>query len=76
MKPPANERQALMIASDRIEEAQRLHDELRASGWMPRRVTPPADPAIEDDRAAIIVAVLGFVALVRVGLAAAAALFL
>jgi hypothetical protein len=75
VKPPANERQALMDASDRIEEAQRLHDELRASGWLPRRAAPPVTPA-DDDRGAVIVAALGLVALVLVGLAAAAALFL
>ena len=75
MKPLANERQALMSASDRIEEAQRLHDELRASGWLPRRVEPPVDRAIEDDRGAIVVAVLGFIAVILVGLAAAFALY-
>jgi len=73
---PKTERQALLEASDRIEEAQRLHDELRASGWMPRRPTPPAGRVIEDDRAAIMVAVLGFVAVLLVSLAAAVALLL
>jgi hypothetical protein len=75
MKPPTNERQALMDASDRIEEAQRLHDELRSSRWQPRRTLRPAPPA-DDDRGAIVVAMLGLLAVVLVSLAAAAALLL